>query len=543
MLLSVKHPSFGIRPPGAPTSIRPPRSAHGSGSSLFRRPGRAMPRPDRTTPASEPPLAEPVPAPEPLRRPTSGPAPAEAPPARRPQRRPTSGPAPAETPPARRPQRRPDRAEKKPQDFDWGPAILATSVTLIIVGLILVGSLDNDRQGNTARRARPTRAASAPRFSASSRAATPTPSDTEDSPWKRAWSVDLELDDNAITNTYVNSDHLVVYDQANKEQRLRGYGLTDGRPRELWSITLEGQPEAITSTVLVTSRSLIDLATGEATDAPWDRLSEPVLVTEDFIMTCAKKDSAVTCAGWDLAGKTLTQRWGPVAVPGDDFLLLNQHAITGDTRTGYALARTRSSAASEPSVYFVSLADGSIRTTRPKEKDGKDLDFVPAADGWLQIEADRKSVTALDPDGTERETYTASRKTSMLLLTDSGLPTLDQYRSAFTSGDTSWASVALDCQSQGRTCTLNGRTLTGTDGNLRVSLMYEGEFTATTSERYLILSQGPRSGQVRIIDREQMSVGPRGYSLFGSRAHVAVARADLLVAVENGILVGYAPTG
>ena len=47
MLLSVKRPSFGIRPPGAPTSIRPPRSAHGvSGSSLFRRPGRAMPQAD-----------------------------------------------------------------------------------------------------------------------------------------------------------------------------------------------------------------------------------------------------------------------------------------------------------------------------------------------------------------------------------------------------------------------------------------------------------------------------------------------------------------
>ena len=524
MLLSVKHPSFGIRPPGAPTSIRPPRSAHGSGSSLFRRPGRAMPHPDRTTPASEPPLAEPVPAPEPLRRPTSRPAPAE-------------------PSPARRPQRRPDRAEKKPQDFDWGPAILATSVTLIIVGLILVGSLDNDRQGNTARRARPTRAASAPRFSASSRAAAPTPSDTEDSPWKRAWSVDLELDDNAITNTYVNSDHLVVYDQANKEQRLRGYGLTDGRPRELWSITPEGQPEAITSTVLVTSRSLIDLATGEATDAPWDRLSEPVLVTEDFIMTCAKKDSAVTCAGWDLAGKTLTQRWGPAAVPGDDLLLLNQHAITGDTRTGYALARTRSSTDSEASVYFVSLADGSIQSTRPKEKDGKDLDFVPAADGWLQIEAGRKSVTALGPDGTERETYTPSRKRPMLLLTDSGLPTLDQYRSAFTSGDTSWASVALDCQFRGRACTLNGRALAGEDDGMTILLMHEGGFTATMNERYLILSQGSGSDSVSIIDREQMSLGPRGYSLFGSRAHVAVARADLLVAVENGILVGYAPTG
>jgi len=72
---------FGIRPPGAPTSIRPPgsaQSAHSaSGSSLFRRPGRAMPRPDHTTSAGEPAptgidqVLGTEPTPETPRRPTS----------------------------------------------------------------------------------------------------------------------------------------------------------------------------------------------------------------------------------------------------------------------------------------------------------------------------------------------------------------------------------------------------------------------------------------------------------------------------------------
>ena len=541
--MRMKRPFFGIRPPGAPTSIRPPRSAHGSGSSLFRRPGRAMPHPSRTTPTSEPPLVEPVPAPEPLRRPTRRPAPAEPSPAREPRHRPTSRPAPSEPPPARKPPQRPDHASHargKPRDFDWGPAILTASVALIVVGLVLVGSLDNDGERNAARRARPTRATSAPRFSASSRATTPTSSNTADDSWKQAWSIDLELDDDADIRTYVSGDHLVVHDRAaGAKQQLRGYSLAGGRPQELWSITPRGRPQAMTPTVLVSSRSLIDPATGEATDAPWGS-SEPVLVTDDFIITCTSRPSPA-CTGWDLADKTLTQRWGPVAFPGTVQPGFLDSAVTGDTHTGYALAMTGDSDSSKErgTVSFVSLADGSIMATRPQKEAGKVISLFPAADGRILLKDDEKPVTALGPDGTEQETYTASQSTSALLLTDSGIPTLDQYKKAFTSGDISWASIALSCRSQEGTCTLNGRTVTDADYGTKSSPMYKQGFTATVSERYLILNHS-RSGHVRIIDRDRGGLVPRRY---GPRDHVAVARADLLIAVKDSSLVGYAPAG
>ena len=36
---------------------------------------------------------------------------------------------------------------------------------------------------------------------------------------------------------------------------------------------------------------------------------------------------------------------------------------------------------------------------------------------------------------------------------------------------------------------------------------------------------------------------PLGESLYGERAHVTVMREDLLIALEDGALVAYAPTG
>ena len=73
--------------------------------------------------------------------------------------------------------------------------------------------------------------------------------------------------------------------------------------------------------------------------------------------------------------------------------------------------------------------------------------------------------------------------------------------------------------------------------------MNAGDVTAAVSERYLIMSYGSMSGRVRIIDREKKSVVPEGESLYGQRAHTVVARADLLIAVEDGGLAAYAPPG
>ena len=504
-----------------------------------------MPRPDHTTSAGVPAptgterVLDTGPTPETPRRPTS-----RARPSKSLYKVPSK--YSSKTLPTRRPPQRPERARGPLGSLDQGSVFFVVSVVAIIVVLVAAGALD-DLQGDSTRTSaggsRTTRAAAphpapTPRHT---RSASPTPTASADS-WKQAWSVDLGIGSDATISTYANDDYLVVYDwdkSNNQKSRLRGYSLTDGRPQELWS-TSAGELKGLTSSVAVTDGSLIDPATGEVTEAPWGE-SHPVLVTDDLIITCS---TSSVCAGWDSSGPVLTQRWGPVTLPGNHLPRFDRYGITGNTSTGYALARVRDTNARADSIAFVSLEDGGIGTTLPEE-DGDKL-FAPADDGWLQLGAAQgaqRPITALEPDGTEKETYTASQYAYALLLTDSGsgLPSLDQYRDALASGDVSWASLIFDCRPN--TCELDQHAIPGTDNDTRSSPMNAGDVTATVSERYLIMSYGSMSGRVRIIDREKKSVVPEGESLYGQRAHTVVARADLLIAVEDGGLAAYAPPG
>ena len=451
---------------------------------------------------------------------------------------------PSEPPSGTEPPRRPNRVETWLGSLTRRSAFLIATTVALVVVLVAVGALARlrrDSEQNAAGDTRSTGAAAAPQPSASASTASPAPSVGPRDSWKQAWSTDLDLGADAQVEIYANSDYVVVYDWVPGERanaRLRGYSLAGGRPQELWSTTSAGQPTALTSSALVLGGQLIDPATGETTDAPWGASSYASLVTDDLIITCATRPSPA-CTGWDLDGGALIQRWGPVAFPGTARPRFNRTAVTGDTHTGYALAEVHGSFSSEESVAFVSLADGSIQT-RPDEEGGEYLHFVPAADGWLQLGAAPRSVTALEPDGTEIETYGSVQNMLTLLLTDSdsGLPTVEQYKSTFTLGGTSWASIAFSCHS--RSCTLNGQPLTGADDATRSSLMYEFDFTATANERYLVLSHD-FGGKVRIIDRDRGGVVPQGDALYGSRTRVKVVRADLLIAVEDGSLVAYTP--
>ena len=99
----------------------------------------------------------------------------------------------------------------------------------------------------------------------------PEPSATDD-PWSQARRVDLGLSADAYVRVHVNGDRLVVYDSApgdhGASNRLRGYRLVDGQPREAWSTTPLLEPKALTSTALISSNSLIDPATGEVEGTP-----------------------------------------------------------------------------------------------------------------------------------------------------------------------------------------------------------------------------------------------------------------------------------
>ena len=272
----------------------------------------------------------------------------------------------------------------------------------------------------------------------------PEPSATDD-PWSQARRVDLGLSADAYVRVHVNGDRLVVYDSTpgdhGASNRLRGYRLVDGQPREAWSTTPLLEPKALTSTALISSNSLIDPATGEVEGTPWGGSSSPALVTNDLVIACAGGPDPA-CTGWDLQDGVLALRWGPVPLPGDALPQFRRSAIAGE-------------------------------------------------------------------------------------------------------GDSSWTSIAFDCHPRHGTCALgSGRRVTGADGRVTTSLRLGNEEAVTAGERYLVLRlSSPGPGPVRVIDLAQGRVVPLGESLYGERAHVTVMREDLLIALEDGALVTYAPTG
>ena len=432
-------------------------------------------------------------------------------------------------------------------DLGRGSALLAALMVSLVVVLVAFTVVERFQSRGPEDEPVETRSSEEPAAPPPS----PEPSATDD-PWSQAWRVDLGLSADAYVRVYVNGDRLVVYDSTPGDHgvsnRLRGYRLVDGQPREAWSTTPLLEPKALTSTALISSNSLIDPATGEVEGTPWGGSSSPVLVTDDLVIACTGRPDPA-CTGWDLQDGVLALRWGPVPFPGDALPQFRRSAIAGDTRTGYALATTKDSRAttSQESISFVSLADGRVESTRPAEDNGRRLELVPAADGWLDI-TDRQSVVIpLDLDGTQEEDqdYTATHYRRALLLAESGRPTLDQYKAALASGDLSWTSIAFDCHPQHGTCALgSGRRVTGADGRVTTWLRLGNEEAVTAGERYLVLrlsSLGP--GPVRVIDLAQGRVVPLGESLYGERAHVTVMREDLLIALEDGALVAYAPTG
>lgn len=272
----------------------------------------------------------------------------------------------------------------------------------------------------------------------------PEPSATDD-PWSQARRVDLGLSADAYVRVHVNGDRFVVYDSTpgdhGASNRLRGYRLVDGQPREAWSTTPLLEPKALTSTALISSNSLIDPATGEVEGTPWGGSSSPALVTNDLVIACTGGPDPA-CTGWDLQDGVLALRWGPVPLPGDALPQFRRSAIAGE-------------------------------------------------------------------------------------------------------GDSSWTSIAFDCHPRHGTCALgSGRRVTGADGRVTTSLRLGNEEAVTAGERYLVLRlSSPGPGPVRVIDLAQGRVVPLGESLYGERAHVTVMREDLLIALEDGALVTYAPTG
>ena len=511
----------GIRPPGAPTSIRPPTSTSirppkqgsytsPSGSGRVRRPDR------------------------------SGPS----------RRRPRAS--------------RASRASRTPRTPRGSRGSGVAVVVLVLIVAVLVAALPDLVEDLS----RP-RVAVGPTFPARTIAArrTPSPSPTpSDRPayagsWQEAWS----LDDPVLVGTstsrreallYAWGDYFVVAHRlgsgSDSRASVTGYRLGAADPERAWTITMDGfteHPKESTpwGSKLIMGGKLVDVATGEASDAPWERAS-PRLVFNNLAIVCA--GSGDWCAGWDWNDGDPVERWRRGSMERNWYFPTAR--VVGDDATGHVRIEERprsrrsgSSTSGTSTVGFLSLADGSIHNSSSKA--GR-ATYVPAADGWLRRSDDGSGFEMLSPDGAPAGTIESATADDeyLVLLSPTGPPTLDEYRRAYELGDTGWATTVLTATRDGRSRPqlLNGRPLVSRTLSIpRVPTVSEDNRALLSPDGRTLLVMRASDGAPRVSVDLATSTVTELPPETTEKVGVKIARADLIIAVVGTRIVGYAPTG
>ena len=520
-----------IRPPGAPTSIRPPKRGSirppkqgsytsPSGSGRVRRPDRSGPPGQRRPRASR----------------------------------------------ASRASRR-SRGPRRPSAALFVLIAIATALIVIVTALSAAGEVLSDlieasRPRVATAPTSPTRTAQAQRTPSPS----PAPSDGSAAyagSWQEAWS----LDDPVLVGTetsrrktllYAWGDYFVVAHQlengSGPSADVTGYRLKADGPERAWTITMDEftrHPKGSTpwGPKLIMGGKLVDVATGEVSDAPWERASLK-LVLNNLAIVCGS--SGDWCAGWDWNNGNPFERWrrGPVT----ETWSFPTTQVVGDDATGHVRieespgsGRSGSSTSGTSTVGFLSLADGSIHNSSPKA--GR-ATYIPAADGWLRRSENASGFEMLSPDGTPAGAVEPVKTDDeyLVLLSPTGPPTLDEYRRAYELGDTGWATTVLTATRDGRSRPrlLNDRPLVNRTSSIpRVPAVSEDNRTLLSLDgRTLLVMRSSSDDTPRVSVDLTTSTATELPPEVTDGDHVRViVRADLIIAVVGTRIVGYAPTG
>ena len=517
-----------IRPPGAPTSIRPPK--------------RGSIRPPKQGSYTSPSGSGRV---------------------RRPDR---SGP-----PGRRRP--RASRGYRRSRGSRGSSAVLVVLVVLVLI-VAALGAVVGALPGLVENLSRPRVAIAPTRTAQARRTPSPSPAPSDGSAayagsWQEAWSLDEppqastdtgDADDDPTTFLYAFDDRLVVahrhgYSSA-AHADITGYLIKAAGPERAWTITMsEFTRHPVRSSPwgskLIMGGKLVDVATGEVSDAPWEGAS-PKFILNGFVIVCS--DSDTWCAGWDWNDGKPSERWRSGPLEED----LQSAQVVGDDATGHIRiqrytedrssdrsGRSSSSTSGTSTVGFLSLADGSIHNS--SSRDGLPT-YVPAADGWLRRSEDGSGFEMLSPDGTPAgaiEPATADDE-YLVLLSPTGPPTLDEYRRAYELGDTGWATTVLTATHDGRSRPqlLNGQPLVNRTSSIpRVPAISEGNRTLLSPDGRTLLVMRASDNIPRVSVDLATSTVTDLPSEITDKVNVKIVRADLVIAVVGTRIVGYAPTG
>ena len=392
--------------------------------------------------------------------------------------------------------------------------------------------------------------------------ATPSTGSTQ---WQQAWSFEAgegkwgsepgRIKPN-LWGAYAHGDCLVVISgrKAGEKTRLTGYRIAEDGPQRLWSMEEEHvySPGPIDNPwwggKLVLGSKLLDPTTGALSDGPWGSWVSPRILSDDFALTCTRSSFTpprFTCSYWDWNGGAPAQRWtqkydGELSVP-------TYQGLAGATDKGAVLAELKTDfGATEMPIVAVSLTDGSLLAEWPAVASNKKGQYIEAADGWIHVAPEGTEASAVSLTG-ERTSFPLTGSNAALLVAETGKPTIEQFRSAYETGDVSWARVVIDCPS-GRQCSFNGNPypldLTDKmswDAWDRARLQHMWSVSSDGRTLFMRFRRAGISGAVDLVDI------PSGKEILlinntaDQRPVTPIVREDLVIAIEGSSLVGYRP--
>ena len=438
--------------------------------------------------------------------------------------------------------------------FSWPFFFAVLGVGAVLVGVVLVLS----QPPGTGEEA------------ASGCSATPdvvTPS-TGSTQWQQAWSFETgegkwgsepdQIKPN-FWEAYAHGDCLVVISdwEAGKKTRLTGYRIAEDGPQRLWSMEEENinvispssNDNAWWGGKLVLGRQLLDPATGALSDGPWGSWGLPRVFSDDFVLICTEtsyRPLRDACSYWDWNGGAPAQRWtqeydGKLSV-------LTYQGLAGTADKGAVLAERKTDlAATEVSIVAMSLEDGSLLAEWPavalNQSRGR---YIEAADGWIHVAREGTEASAVSLTG-ERTSFPLTGSNAVLLVAETGKPTIDQFRAAYETGDVSWARVVIDCPST-RQCSFNGNPSPldfthRVGGNVWDKARFQHEWSVSSDGRTLFMRFGGSgtSGTVDLVDIPSGKEIPLINYAEDRRPVTPLVREDLVIAIEGSSLVGYRP--
>ena len=378
---------------------------------------------------------------------------------------------------------------------------------------------------------------------------------TEGSSWKETWSLDTGLPawENDFTwDTYACGHYIVVIHHKNDDKTdLTGFHIEGNTPKKIWSTSL-----GYTFTIgyrhwwggnLLLNGQVLDPTTGKTTELPSGFQSSSFIANDETAVSCSSSysDGNSTCTGWDWNNGEPVQRWQQT-YDVTSIAPLWHHADGTPSSASIAVS-VQSSPKDSTSIGVLSTNDGSLVNLSPeKNGQGHPIQLLSASDGWVIIDPDSSTASTFSKKGAPAESFALRGSTASLLIKDGHQPSLSQFQAAYESGDTSWADIDLTCTDTTH-CSLNGNPLTLSDDvamwNKPARAQFQSSWKLSSDKRTLTIrgrSASSAIGAVFVIDMASKTpLAPLPITSRG--AVIPVWRQDFIVAIDGSTLVGYTP--